>query len=173
MTYRILFPIALLLLQNSSIIVVKSYFQQQQPAKLNQIVTQKLTTIPFVQESTIDNENEQKNKEQHPINSSSSSSYQRRAVLAGLSTSIIFGIMSNNNNNNILAFAADDDKNKIPDTFDVDSYLRSGFVSNPMGVSGQAGKSRPETGMYVPIKQKKILLPNMKEENCLYCVFCD
>jgi len=35
----------------------------------------------------------------------------------------------------------------IPDSLNVDNYLRSGFVSNPMGVSGQAGKSRPETGV--------------------------
>eukprot|EP00566_Odontella_aurita_P019085 CAMPEP_0113542966 /NCGR_PEP_ID=MMETSP0015_2-20120614/9903_1 /TAXON_ID=2838 /ORGANISM="Odontella" /LENGTH=306 /DNA_ID=CAMNT_0000443087 /DNA_START=213 /DNA_END=1132 /DNA_ORIENTATION=- /assembly_acc=CAM_ASM_000160 len=30
---------------------------------------------------------------------------------------------------------------------DVNSFLRSGMVSQPMGVSGQAGKSRPETGV--------------------------
>ena len=28
----------------------------------------------------------------------------------------------------------------LPDSFDIDSYLRSGFVQNPMGVSGQAGE---------------------------------
>ena len=39
---------------------------------------------------------------------------------------------------------ADDE---LPDTFDVDSYLKTGFVQNPMGVSGQAGKSRPELGV--------------------------
>jgi hypothetical protein len=33
------------------------------------------------------------------------------------------------------------------DRFDVDSYIRTGVVMNPMGVSGQAGKSRPETGV--------------------------
>eukprot|EP00527_Entomoneis_sp_CCMP2396_P007074 CAMPEP_0198141866 /NCGR_PEP_ID=MMETSP1443-20131203/4794_1 /TAXON_ID=186043 /ORGANISM="Entomoneis sp., Strain CCMP2396" /LENGTH=285 /DNA_ID=CAMNT_0043804739 /DNA_START=43 /DNA_END=900 /DNA_ORIENTATION=- len=32
-------------------------------------------------------------------------------------------------------------------SFDVNDYLRSGMVSQPMGVSGQAGKSRPETGI--------------------------
>ena len=31
---------------------------------------------------------------------------------------------------------------------DVESFLQSGQVSMPMGVSGQAGKSRPETGIY-------------------------
>lgn len=30
---------------------------------------------------------------------------------------------------------------------DVDSFLQSGMVSMPMGVSGQAGKSKPETGV--------------------------
>jgi hypothetical protein len=31
--------------------------------------------------------------------------------------------------------------------FDIDDYLRTGLVAQPMGVSGQAGKSRPETGV--------------------------
>jgi hypothetical protein len=39
------------------------------------------------------------------------------------------------------------DESKIPDALDVESFLRLGQVSNPMGVSGQAGKSRPETGV--------------------------
>lgn len=38
------------------------------------------------------------------------------------------------------AFAADGD-------FNVDNFLKSGQVAMPMGVSGQAGKSRPETGI--------------------------
>ena len=33
------------------------------------------------------------------------------------------------------------------DTMDVDDFLRTGGVSMPMGVSGQAGKSKPETGV--------------------------
>lgn len=33
------------------------------------------------------------------------------------------------------------------ETTDVDSFLRSGGVSMPMGVSGQAGKAKPETGV--------------------------
>jgi hypothetical protein len=32
-------------------------------------------------------------------------------------------------------------------TFNVDEYLKSGMVMNPMGVSGQAGKRKPETGV--------------------------
>lgn len=34
-----------------------------------------------------------------------------------------------------------------PDSLDVDNFIRTGVVANPMGVSGQAGKSRPETGI--------------------------
>mmetsp|Transcript_92133 Transcript_92133/g.187529 ORF Transcript_92133/g.187529 Transcript_92133/m.187529 type:complete len:306 (-) Transcript_92133:269-1186(-) len=33
------------------------------------------------------------------------------------------------------------------ETMDVDDFLRTGGVSMPMGVSGQAGKSKPETGV--------------------------
>jgi len=40
---------------------------------------------------------------------------------------------------------ADDDK--MPDRFDVDNFIKTGMVAQPMGVSGQAGKSRPETGV--------------------------
>ena len=36
---------------------------------------------------------------------------------------------------------------ELPDQFNVDDYLKSGMVMNPMGVSGQAGKSKPVTGM--------------------------
>lgn len=35
----------------------------------------------------------------------------------------------------------------MEDKLDVDSFLRTGMVQNPMGVSGQAGKSKPETGI--------------------------
>lgn len=34
-----------------------------------------------------------------------------------------------------------------PDALDVDEFLRKGTYSMPMGVSGQSGKSRPETGV--------------------------
>jgi len=34
-----------------------------------------------------------------------------------------------------------------PKSLDVDNFIRTGVVANPMGVSGQAGKSRPETGV--------------------------
>ena len=33
------------------------------------------------------------------------------------------------------------------ETTDVDDFLRTGGVAMPMGVSGQAGKSKPETGV--------------------------
>ena len=34
-----------------------------------------------------------------------------------------------------------------PESLDVENFIRTGVVANPMGVSGQAGKSRPETGV--------------------------
>ena len=34
-----------------------------------------------------------------------------------------------------------------PNAIDVDSFSRTGMVAQPMGVSGQAGKSKPETGV--------------------------
>ena len=38
----------------------------------------------------------------------------------------------------------------IQDTMDVDNFLRTGVdMGGPMGVSSQAGKSRPETGVYL------------------------
>ncbi|KAL3934981.1 MAG: hypothetical protein SGBAC_009410 [Bacillariaceae sp.] len=36
------------------------------------------------------------------------------------------------------------------ETTDVDNFLRSGMVSMPMGVSGQAGKAKPQTGVVIP-----------------------
>ena len=35
------------------------------------------------------------------------------------------------------------------DTTDVDDFLRTGGVAMPMGVSGQAGKSKPDTGVLI------------------------
>jgi hypothetical protein len=34
-----------------------------------------------------------------------------------------------------------------PEGVDVDSFMRTGMVSQPMGVSGQAGKSKPDLGI--------------------------
>ena len=36
---------------------------------------------------------------------------------------------------------------ELPGQFNVDDYLKSGMVMNPMGVSGQAGKDTSVTGM--------------------------
>lgn len=44
------------------------------------------------------------------------------------------------------AYAAGADT-RIDGMLDVDNFLRTGMVAQPMGVSGQAGKSRPETGI--------------------------
>lgn len=51
---------------------------------------------------------------------------------------------------------------------DVDDFLQTGVVANPMGVSGQAGKPRPVTGVvlrYVLIA--KILLVSHKQSSFL------
>ena len=38
----------------------------------------------------------------------------------------------------------------IQDSMDVENFLRTGVdAGGPMGVSSQAGKSRPETGVYL------------------------
>ena len=41
------------------------------------------------------------------------------------------------------AFAADEGAQGL----NIDDFMKTGMVSQPMGVSGQAGKSRPETGV--------------------------
>jgi hypothetical protein len=46
---------------------------------------------------------------------------------------------------------------------DVDDFLRTGGVAMPMGVSGQAGKGKPETGvflLYVRIERNNLLFIN-------------
>ena len=63
----------------------------------------------------------------------------RRNVLFGLASVVPFVL-------NVPTTYAVEER-EVPDSFDVDSYLRTGYVANPMGVSGQAGKSRPETGV--------------------------
>jgi hypothetical protein len=65
----------------------------------------------------------------------------RREIIFGMATLPFLTIATASN--------ALDKDDKTPESFDVDSYLRTGYVSSPMGVSGQAGKSRPETGVYV------------------------
>lgn len=42
---------------------------------------------------------------------------------------------------------ADAEESSGPDALDVNDFLKSGMVMNPMGVSGQGGKSRPEIGV--------------------------
>lgn len=39
----------------------------------------------------------------------------------------------------LVSLAADQEQEGVPDRFDVDNFIRTGVVSNPMGVSGQAG----------------------------------
>lgn len=40
-----------------------------------------------------------------------------------------------------------EEKIRSPDSLDIENFLNTGMVAQPMGVSGQAGKSRPETGI--------------------------
>lgn len=64
----------------------------------------------------------------------------RRGALSWIGGACISGCIASGGNN--VAVAAD-----TPEGVDVDSYLRTGMVPQPMGVSGQAGKSKPETGV--------------------------
>lgn len=69
---------------------------------------------------------------------SSSPSYNdRRKFITQSAATILVSITAGNTK---AAFAADDG-------FSVDDYLKTGQVAMPMGVSGQAGKSKPETGI--------------------------
>lgn len=61
------------------------------------------------------------------------------------------------------AFAADGERLNPDST--VDNFLRAGGVPQPMGVSGQAGKSKPETG--VIFRDGSELARNSKSGNVL------
>ena len=79
----------------------------------------------------------------NPSSSSSSSSSSRRHVigslLGGVSTAaVVLGGGNIIDNTNMMAQAGE---------MDVDSFLQSGGVAMPMGVSGQAGKSKPITNI--------------------------
>ena len=50
----------------------------------------------------------------------------------------------------VLLPSASNAASAVQDSMDVDSFLRSGVdIGGPMGVSSQAGKSKPETGIYL------------------------
>ncbi|OEU07106.1 hypothetical protein FRACYDRAFT_251841 [Fragilariopsis cylindrus CCMP1102] len=81
----------------------------------------------------------------NPSSSSSSSRSSRRHVieslLGGVSTAAVLvgtGTGGGIDNTNMMAQAGE---------MDVDSFLQSGGVAMPMGVSGQAGKSKPITNI--------------------------
>jgi hypothetical protein len=48
-----------------------------------------------------------------------------------------------------------------PDGVNVDNFIRTGMVQMPMGVSGQAGKARPETGVVLRYAKKLLLLNDL------------
>jgi hypothetical protein len=64
----------------------------------------------------------------------------RRTALKWLATSATAAVF-------IPAEVLADGAEGLSENFDVENFLKSGMVSMPMGVSGQAGKSRPETGV--------------------------
>jgi len=82
-----------------------------------------------------ENESFKQNVAKNPINSSNQVERNSRRSFLNASTFATFlaGLKYSNP-----AFAVD-----------VDGFLQSGMVSQPMGVSGQAGKSRPETGVFL------------------------
>ena len=69
----------------------------------------------------------------------------RRAALGWLSTitsTVVFPFVA------IAATTVTEEETDIrAPGVDMDRYIKTGMVSQPMGVSGQAGKSRPETGV--------------------------
>ena len=70
----------------------------------------------------------------------STNASSRRDVLGSIlggGAAAMSGLLTNNQ----ASYAAE--------TTDIDSFLRTGGVSMPMGVSGQAGKAKPETGVLI------------------------
>lgn len=63
---------------------------------------------------------------------------RRNAIASTFSTAM--GILTANAQNSWA-------EGQAPGGFQVDDFLKTGQVAMPMGVSGQAGKSRPETGI--------------------------
>lgn len=61
-----------------------------------------------------------------------------RSILASSASLLVFGCPRK-----ALSSGAD----TVADSLDVQDFLRRGVAVNPMGVSGQAGKSRPVTGV--------------------------
>ena len=61
----------------------------------------------------------------------------RRSALGWFAGTVGGWTLTGRNEDEMVAHAAD---SNLPDSFDVDSYLKSGFVQSPMGVSGQAGE---------------------------------
>ena len=60
----------------------------------------------------------------------------RRAALGWMAGTATGWMVHGSNNVNALVGTED----KLPDRFNVEDYLKTGQVMNPMGVSGQAGK---------------------------------
>jgi hypothetical protein len=67
----------------------------------------------------------------HSLRPSSAAFLSRRAAIATAFAPVV--VVS------IAAGAAEENGGGTPDRFDVDNFIRTGVVANPMGVSGQAG----------------------------------
>jgi len=105
-----------------------SFARNQNAMKIN-------AQVKKTQSDGEENESFKQNVAKNPINSSNQVERNSRRSFLNASTFATFlaGLKYSNP-----AFAVD-----------VDGFLQSGMVSQPMGVSGQAGKSRPETGVFL------------------------
>jgi hypothetical protein len=69
-------------------------------------------------------------------NAAAGTTATRRAALGWMAGTATGWMVHGSNNVNALVGTED----KLPDRFNVEDYLKTGQVMNPMGVSGQAGK---------------------------------
>jgi hypothetical protein len=117
----------------------------------NGIYTKKMTNQRIRQDSLNDHmlmENYMVEKKQYDLiedtmSYTTNEKNNRRHFLTTLTTSFLMNEWFISKQQPMSAFAVGD----LPDTFNVDDYIKTGMVMNPMGVSGQAGKSKPITGM--------------------------
>mmetsp|Transcript_15645 Transcript_15645/g.20607 ORF Transcript_15645/g.20607 Transcript_15645/m.20607 type:complete len:330 (-) Transcript_15645:82-1071(-) len=107
-----------------------------------------------------------------PSSSSSSSSWMGQVSSSSSALSKMFMSTDNNHNNNnnnnnhvvnrreslgwmlagttgVMVVSSTTTTNAAQAATDVEDFLKTGGVSQPMGVSGQAGKSKPETGVVI------------------------
>jgi len=121
-----MFAIALnFILLAKSISISKAFIQHRNPVKTEKYILKRLSAT------------------NHPLNQVPTEN-RRSILLSSIFTAVSAAGSLLSGAPAVNALGGSD---KIPDTLDVENFLRYGQVSNPMGVSGQAGKSRPETGV--------------------------